>query len=203
MPPWTVVHGGELLIDGHFIGGPCDQATSKSVVYAPWDGSVVGVAAEGGYAELEGCLDVAATAFGRWRSSPRYERQALLRRVATLARERAEELAALVCREVGKPITLARGEVARLAITFDAAADLLATWGLESRPADLDSRGEGARIEVERVPRGPILAIVPYNWPYNLAAHKLAPALATGNTVVLKASPLAPLSTMAPWKTGP
>lgn len=191
-----MVHHGELLIDGHFVGGPCDQATAKAVMRAPWGGSVVGVAAEGGFAELRGCVDAATSAFETWRFAPRHERQRLLRRVAALVRERAEELARLLCREVGKPIGLARGEVARLAVTFDVAADLLATWGLESRPADLDARGEDARIVVERRPRGTILGIVPYNWPYNLAAHKLAPALATGNTVVLKASPLAPLCTL-------
>ena len=188
-----MVHHGELLIDGHFVGGPCDQATAKAVVRAPWGGSVVGVAAEGGFAELRGCVDAASAAFPAWRDSPRHERQRLLRRIAALARERAEELALLLCREVGKPIALARGEVARLATTFDVAADLLATWGLEARPADLDPRGAGTRILVERVPRGVVLGIVPYNWPFNLSAHKLAPALATGNTMVLKASPLAPL----------
>lgn len=191
-----MVHHGELLIDGHFVGGPCDQATAKAVIRAPWDGSVVGVAAEGGFPELRGCVDAASSAFEGWRAAPRHERQRLLRRAAALARERAEELALLLCREVGKPITLARGEVARLAVTFDVAADLLATWGLEARPADLDARGASTRILVERVPRGVVLGIVPYNWPYNLAAHKLAPALATGNTVVLKASPLAPLCAM-------
>ena len=192
-----MVHHGELLIGGHFVGGPCDQATAKAVIRAPWNGSVVGVAAEGGFGELKGCVDAAHDAFASWRFSPRHERQRLLRRIAALARERSEELALLLCREVGKPIALARGEVARLAVTFDLAADLLATWGLETRPADLDPRGVGARILVERVPRGVVLAIVPYNWPFNLAAHKLAPALATGNTVVLKASPLAPLCAMA------
>lgn len=191
-----MVHHGELLIDGHFIGGPCDQATGKAVIRAPWNGSVVGVAAEGGFEELRGCVDAASTAYPQWRISPRHERQWLLRRVAALARERADELAFLLCREVGKPITLARGEVARLATTFDVAADLLTTWGLEARAADLDPRGTSARILVERVPRGVVLGIVPYNWPFNLAAHKLAPALATGNTVVLKASPLAPLCAM-------
>ena len=136
-----MVHHGEMLIGGHFVGGPCDHATGKTVVRAPWDGTIVGVAAEGGFEDLRGCVDAAAEAFGAWRESPRHERQRLLRRIATLARERAEELARLLCREVGKPIALARGEVARLATTFDVAADLLATWGLEARPADLDPRG--------------------------------------------------------------
>ena len=191
-----MVHHGELLIDGHFVGGPCDQAMAKAVVRAPWGGAIVGVAAEGGFEELRGCVDAASGAFAAWRFSPRHERQRLLRRIATLARERAESLALLLCREVGKPIALARGEVARLATTFDVAADLLATWGLEARPADLDPRGAATRILVDRVPRGVVLGIVPYNWPFNLAAHKLAPALATGNAVVLKASPLAPLCTL-------
>jgi acyl-CoA reductase-like NAD-dependent aldehyde dehydrogenase len=191
-----MVHHGELLIDGHFIGGPCDQATAKDVIRSPWNGNVVGVAAEGGQQELRGCIEAAHTAFQTWRHFPRHERQALLRKVASLVRERKEELALLLCREVGKPITMARAEVARLAVTFDLAADHLATWGLEARPADLDPRGNTARITVERVPLGVILGIVPYNWPFNLAAQKIAPALATGNTIVLKASPLAPLCTM-------
>lgn len=192
-----MVHHGELLIGGHFVGGPCDQATGKAVVRAPWGGSVVGVAAEGGFAELRGCVDAASEAFPLWRASLRTERQRLLRRIAALVRERSDELARLLCLEVGKPITLAQGEVARMAVTFDLAADHLATWGLEARPVDLDARGAGTRILVERVPRGVVLGIVPYNWPFNLAAHKLAPALATGNAVVLKASPLSPLCAMA------
>ena len=62
-------------------------------------------------------------------------------------------------------------------------------------PLDFDPRGEGYTCRVERFPIGPIFCIVPYNWPFNLAAHKIAPALATGNTVVLKPSDLSPLST--------
>ena len=192
-----MVYHGELLIDGHFVGGPCDQATGKQVIRAPWGGAIVGVAAEGGFDELRGCVDAATAAFSEWRWSSRLQRQRLLRRVAMLARDRSEELALLLCREVGKPIALARGEVARLAVTFDLAADLLATWGLEARPADLDDRGANTRILVNRVPHGVVFGIVPYNWPFNLAAHKVAPALAAGNTVVLKASPLAPLCALA------
>ena len=186
----------ELLIDGHFIGGPCDQATGKEVIRNPYDGSVVGTVAEGGLSELRGCLDAAWDAFQTWRYSPRHERQALLRKIAQSVRERSEELAEMLCDEVGKPIVWSRGEVSRLPLTFDYAADLLSTWGVESLPLDLDPRGVGHRCHVERFPIGPILCIVPYNWPFNLAAHKIAPALATGNTLILKPSPLAPISTL-------
>lgn len=186
----------ELLIDGHFVGGPCDQATGKEVIRNPYDQSVVGTAAEGGLNELRGCLDAAWDAFQTWRFSSRAERQALLRRIAVSVRERSEELVGILTDEVGKPVIWSRGEVARLALTFDYAADALSDWGVESVPVDLDPRGAGHSCVVERFPIGPVLCIVPYNWPFNLAAHKIAPALAVGNTVILKPSPLAPLSTL-------
>ena len=186
----------EMLIDGFFIGGPCDQAVGKEVIRAPYDGKIVGTAAEGGWSELKTCLDAAHEAFQTWQFSPRHQRQALLRNIANIVRERSEELAELLTKEVGKPIAASRGEVARLALTFDYAADLVTTFGLESIPVDTDPRGVGYRCTVEHFPLGVIFCIVPYNWPYNLTAHKIAPALATGNTVVVKPSPLAPLSTL-------
>jgi len=191
----NMVHA-ELLIDGFFVGGPCDQSIGKDVIRAPFDGAVVGTAAEGGLGELRACVDAAHSAFEAWKKSPVHQRQALLRRVAALVRERTDELVDLLSREVGKPIVWSRGEVARLALTFDDAADTLSTWGYESLPVGMDPRGENVRCTVDRFPVGVIFCIVPYNWPFNLSAHKIAPALASGNTVVVKPSPLAPLSTM-------
>ncbi len=187
----------EMLIDGFFVGGVCDQSTGKQVVRAPFDNEIVGTAAEGGKSELQAAIAAADEAFKTWRHSPRRERQTLLRKVASLVRERQDELVELLTKEVGKPITWSAGEVTRLAITFDYAADLLSTYGLEHLPVDFDGRGDGYRCTVERFPLGVIACIVPYNWPYNLAAHKLAPALATGNAVVVKPSHQAPLSTLA------
>lgn len=146
---------------------------------------------------MESALSAAHDAFGGWRNSPRRDRQKLLRRIAQLVREREEELVQIVTLEVGKPVTWSKGEVMRLALTFDYAADLLTTWGHEAMPVDMDPRGDGYRCLVERFPIGVVFCITPYNWPYNLAAHKIAPALATGNTVVLKPSGQAALSTMA------
>ena len=187
----------ELLIDGHFIGGPCDQATGKQVVKNPYDNSLVGTAAEGGLGELQGCLDAAAGAYSTWRHTSVSDRQRLLKRIAQLVRDRRDELVALLVAEIGKPITLARGEVDRMAVTFDVAALELESWGIESIPISLDPRGKDYLAMFERFPIGPVLCIVPYNWPFNLAAHKVAPALAVGNTIILKVSPLAPLCTLA------
>ncbi|MCC7229503.1 MAG: aldehyde dehydrogenase, partial [Fimbriimonadaceae bacterium] len=124
----------ELLIDGHFIGGPCDQATGKQVVKNPYDNSLVGTAAEGGIGELQGCLDAAAEAYSTWSHSTVSDRQRLLRKIANLVREQRDELVDLLISEIGKPITLAKGEVDRMAITFDVAAFELESWGIESIP---------------------------------------------------------------------
>ncbi|MBC8066043.1 MAG: aldehyde dehydrogenase family protein [Chlorobia bacterium] len=188
----------EMLIDGHFIGGPCDQATGKQVVRNPYDGSLVGTAAEGGLGELRGCLDAAWDAYQTWRFSSVSDRHKLLRRVADLVRERSGELVDLLTDEVGKPVTWSQGEVKRTAITFDLAAMKLDNWNVYGEiELGNDPRGKDYEARIERFPIGPVLAIVPYNWPFNLAAHKIAPALAVGNTLILKPSPLAPLSTLA------
>ncbi len=187
----------ELLIGGQFFGGPCDQGIAKAPIRAPYSGHVVGTVAEAGWPEMDAALDAARRAFDTWRHSPRRERAALLRRVAAAVRDRAEELVETLTLEVGKPVKWSRAEVARCALTFDLAADLLAGPSGQVLPADYDPRGDRATIRVERFPVGVVLAITPYNWPYNLAAHKVAPALAAGCTVVLKSSPLSPLSTLS------
>lgn len=141
-------------------------------------------------------LDCATAAFATWKNTTRSERQALLRQIAKLVEEREPELVQILTDEVGKPVTFSRGEVARLRLTFELAADLLDHEPSESLPLGFDERGNGYTCTVERFPIGPVLAITPYNWPYNLAAHKIAPALAAGNTVVLKPSSLSPLSSL-------
>lgn len=186
----------EMLIDGHFVGGECDQAVGKSLIRSPYDNRIIGTAAEGDHKELQTAIDCAHRAFQSWRHSPRRDRQKLLRTIASLVQERRQELVEILTDEVGKPVVWSRGEVDRLGLTFELAADALADFGLDAIPADLDARGDGHRILIERFPLGVIFGIVPYNWPFNLAAHKLAPALATGNTIVLKTSHQAPLSTL-------
>lgn len=187
----------EMLIDGHLVGGVCDQAVGKQVVTAPFDGRRIGTAAEGGWNEANTALDAAVDAFHTFRRSTRRERATLLDAVARLIRERSAELVELLTDEVGKPITWSRGEVDRLALTFDLAARLAPLYGQESLPLDFDPRGVDYRCSVERFPMGVVLGIVPWNWPFNLAAHKIAPAIATGNTVVLKPSQQSSLSTLA------
>jgi len=185
-----------LLIDGVHVGTRDDASIEKVTVRAPFDGRVVGTSAVAGPLEIERALEAAHRAFQNWRRSARRTRRDLLRGVASAVRAKSDLLAGLLSDEIGKPTTWSRGEVARLAVTFDLAADLTSSYGGEWMPVDFDDRGDGYRCLAERFPIGPVLAIVPYNWPYNLAAHKVAPALAVGCTVILKASHQAPLSTL-------
>lgn len=184
---------GELYLAGEFVGGPCDGSVAKAPVASPWSGRTVGSAAEAGWEHMDAALDSAQEAQKAWAGTPPHERAALLRRVAILARDHADELAAVAVEEIGKPVSFALAEAARMALTFDLSADLLSAPTGEVFPAGVEPRGEGGFAVVDRFPHGVVLGIVPYNWPYNLAAHKLAPALAAGNAVVLKPSPLAAL----------
>ncbi len=186
----------EMLIAGHFLGGPCDQSVGKAVLRNPWNGRIVGTAAEGGANEVEAAIGAAVEAFQSWRRSKPSDRSVLLRRIAALVRDRRDELAAILVEEIGKPITWAFGEVDRTAITFELSAEAAGGNIPAGHPLDYDPRGKDYTAESRREPFGPVLCIVPYNWPLNLAAHKIGPALAAGNAIVLKPSGQAPLATL-------
>jgi acyl-CoA reductase-like NAD-dependent aldehyde dehydrogenase len=123
---------------------------------------------------------------------PAYERAALLRRVAELSVERAEEIAEVMTRETGKAIKDARAEVERSRETISLSAEEAIRIQGEHIPLDGSPMGEGKIAIMLRFPVGVIAGITPFNAPFNLACHKVAPALAAGNTVVLKPPPQAP-----------
>lgn len=186
----------ELLIGGVFLGGPCDQGIGKTVQRSPYDGSIVGTAAEAGRPEAEQAVLAAREAFPTWRHTAREQRRELLQNVAESIRARRDELAELMALEIGKPVSLALGELDRCALTFDLAAQATEMLAPESFDLTFDTRGKGYSGSAQRFPIGPVLCITPYNWPFNLAAHKIAPALAAGNTVILKGSPLSALCSL-------
>ncbi len=127
-------------------------------------------------------------AFAKWRSTPFAERAAILRKTAELLRKFADEIAATLTREQGKPLKEAKIEVERTADTFD----LYASDDMGALVDTVDVPGKTARVV--RRPLGACAAIVPWNFPLTLMANKLVPALATGNTVVVKPSPTTPLA---------
>lgn len=142
--------------------------------------------------DRESCLNRAEEAFEAWRSTSRLARRNLLEAWQEHFRRGADELADLITEETGKPITLAKGEVLRGLATLQASVETIATFGEEAIPYDLMSGAEGCRATLRRFPRGPVLAITPFNFPVNLALHKLAPALGAGCSAVWKPCPQAP-----------
>lgn len=186
----------ELLIDGIFLGGPCDQGIGKTVSLNPFDGRSIGTAAEGGWSEMDAALHAAKRASATWAHSTMPERAALLSRIARALEDRSAELTQLLIDEVGKPRTAAEAEVRRTITTFQIAAQLATHPTSETLSTEPDPRSSEYEVTVERRPVGVVLGIVPWNWPLNLAAHKIAPALLGGNTIVIKPSSLAPLCTL-------
>ncbi len=175
------------------IGGELRAGRETALVNSPFDGERVGEVAVGSPADMDDAIASAHGAIGVMRALPTHRRAAILEGVARRLGERKDELATLMARESGKPIRYCRGEVARAVLTFTLAAGEARRLGGEVLPIDLEPRAEGRLCLFTRVPRGPVAAIAPFNFPLNLIAHKLAPAVAVGAPVVLKPPPQCPL----------
>ena len=180
-----------LQIDGAGIEGP-----SSMTVVNPFDGTAVAEVSLAGTGEMEKAAAAAEKAFGAWRLTPTFERVRLLQAIVDGLRQRSDELADIIVAEAGKPLTLARGEVARAVNTFTLAAEEAKRMGGELLPLDLQPDAAGRLGITARFPLGPMAAIAPFNFPLNLVAHKVAPALASGNTVVLKPASKTPVASL-------
>ncbi len=135
---------------------------------------------QAGPAELERATIAAVEAFAKTRRLASYQRRDALAHVAQRISEEADELAELLTRESGKPIRDARGEVARAALTFRTAGEEALRITGEWMPLDWNAANRGRSGIVRRYPIGPVAGISPFNFPLNLAAHKVAPAIAAG-----------------------
>ena len=124
---------------------------------------------------------------------PAYERQGVLQHCVDRFKERFDELAYALCVEAGKPIKDAEGEVTRLIDTFRIAAEEAVRMYGEVQPLDISARAKGYMGIWKRVPIGPCSFISPFNFPLNLAAHKIAPAIAVGCPFVMKPASMTPL----------
>lgn len=145
---------------------------------------------------LDEAIAAAAVAAGPMAALPAYERQAVLEHCVRRFAERAEELAQALCVEAGKPIRDARGEVTRLIDTFKFAAGEAVRQTGDYLPLDIGARSKGYWSLVKRVPVGPVSFISPFNFPLNLAAHKIAPAIAAGCPFVLKPASATPVGAL-------
>jgi len=166
-------------------------------VRSPWDQGLVGRVTIATRADARQAVHHAVASLRRLRALPRWKRREILEDVAAALIEQKERFAQLIVAEAGKPIRLARSEVDRAVFTFKTAAEVLSQLGGESIPLDLLEGNEGRWGMVQRFPVGPVLAITPFNFPLNLVAHKVAPALAAGCPVILKPSSQTPFTALA------
>ncbi len=147
-------------------------------------------------AAIDRAIALAVEAAGAMRELGAYERQRVLSHCVSRLAERSDELAEVLCIEAGKPIRDARGEVTRLVDTFRVAAEESVRITGEVLPLDISARARGYTGMWKRVPIGPCSFISPFNFPLNLAAHKIAPALAAGCPFVLKPASLTPVGAL-------
>jgi acyl-CoA reductase-like NAD-dependent aldehyde dehydrogenase len=182
-----------------FLAGTLRETAHSVEVRSPYDARLVARVCAAGPAEYEEAARACVAAAPVVASLPLHERARILRQVSDGLRDDKDAFAERIVHEAGKPLRDARTEVDRAAMTFEVAAE-------EARrlpgsgdviPMDLAAHGEARLALTRRVPIGPIAAISPFNFPLNLVAHKLAPALAAGNPLVLKPASRTPLSALA------
>lgn len=162
----------------------------------PYDNSLVAKVPLAGEGAFERAAEAAVAAAPAMARMPAYERAALLMRVSIAITAGRDNIARTIAAEAGKPLTDALVETDRAAMTFHIASEEARRISGEVIPMDLAAHGTGRLGIVRRFPIGPIAAISPFNFPLNLSAHKLAPAIAAGNTIVLKPATRTPLSAL-------
>ncbi|MEW6057604.1 MAG: aldehyde dehydrogenase family protein [Bdellovibrionota bacterium] len=176
-----------------WIAGAWQGSAEGREVRSPFDGSTVSRVDQASKEQMKLALDAAVEAAKVLRKTSRYLRAQLLSGIAEEISFRREEFVKLISRESGKPVTLADVEVGRALVTFATAAEEAKRFGGEVIPVDVDVAGRPYLPALSYwVPRGPVLGITPFNFPLNLVAHKVAPALASGNSIVIKPAPQAP-----------
>jgi acyl-CoA reductase-like NAD-dependent aldehyde dehydrogenase len=175
--------GGEEVATGDWIE-----------VRSPQSGALLARAARAGAPEIERAIAAAGRAFAETRRMPAHRRSAILRSIEGSVSANRDAYTDTIVAEAGKPRRYAAAEVDRALVTLRLAAEEAARIPGEVLPVDLDPRGEGALCVVRRFAIGPVTAITPFNFPLNLVLHKVAPAIAAGDPVILKPSPRTPMT---------
>ncbi|SEG92819.1 succinate semialdehyde dehydrogenase [Actinacidiphila yanglinensis] len=180
-----------------WLAGRAARGEDAFDVTNPWDGGLVGRVSTPTADQVEQAVAAAAAAKDAFAATPAHVRAAALDHVSKRLAERAEEVARLITVENGKPLKWARGEVGRAVSVFRLAAEEARRFnGGEAQRLDTDPGGVGRLALTRRFTRGPVLGIAPFNFPLNLVAHKVAPAIAVGAPIVLKPAPATPLSAL-------
>ena len=181
---------------GFFMNGSTVTHGREAVVNSPYDHTVLAVVSEAGRDDVETAIESAVQAFAVTRKLSSYQRASVLRKITDGITAQREEFARTICQEAGKPIKTARIEVERAINTFQIAAEESTRIYGEYIPLDTLESTAGRWGLVRRFPLGPVFAITPFNFPLNLVAHKVAPAIAAGCPLILKPAPQTPISSL-------
>ncbi|WP_275560967.1 aldehyde dehydrogenase family protein [Streptomyces sp. 5-6(2022)] len=187
----------EAVTHAFWLAGRKATGEKTLEVTSPWDGHRVGVVSVPTDAQIEEAVAAADAVREEFAASPAHVRAAALDHVSRRLAERGEEIARLISDENGKPIKWARGEVGRAVSVFRFAAEEARRFNSgDAQRLDTDAGGTGRLALTRRFPRGTVLGIAPFNFPLNLSAHKVAPAIAVGTPIILKPAPATPLSAL-------
>jgi glyceraldehyde-3-phosphate dehydrogenase (NADP+) len=186
--------GKGMTVRENIVAGRHAAGESTFQVLNPFDGSIVEEVASAGPDQIETALASAEAARKRAASLTRHERAGILRSVSDDLLSRKDDIALAIAKEVGKTLKEAGGEVGRAATTFAFAAEEARRLAGEVIPFDAIPGGVARRGFNLRIPIGTVVAITPFNFPLNLAAHKVAPAIAAGNPVIIKPASQTPVS---------
>ncbi|MCP9451487.1 MAG: aldehyde dehydrogenase family protein [Nitrospira sp.] len=178
------------------IHGQWKQGERMAPVVNPFTGETIAMVAQASENDLEEAIVSSVEAAPVMASLPGHARYTILQQLAALLSQRYDELASLITAEAGKPITDARREVGRAIQTFTVAAEEAKRISGEVIPLDWTPGTESYVGILRRFPIGPVLGITPFNFPLNLVAHKVAPALAAGNPILIKPAPQTPLTAL-------
>jgi glyceraldehyde-3-phosphate dehydrogenase (NADP+) len=176
-----------------YLGGQWVDRTKKIKVVSPYDGSVVGQVAAASKKDFTEAIKIAHKTFQQTRELPAYKREQTCLAIAAGLEKNHDKIATMMSRELGKSLKDARGEVTRSIGVFKVAGEEAKRVGGEIIDLDWSPGSEERMGLVRRFPRGVIAGISPFNFPLNLVAHKIAPAIASGNTIVLKPASSTPI----------
>ncbi|TGV30996.1 aldehyde dehydrogenase family protein [Mesorhizobium sp. M00.F.Ca.ET.186.01.1.1] len=179
-----------------YINGQWKEANEYAQLYSPYSGELLAEIAQADEADVDEAIRAAAAAAKTMAKLPASQRALILEKAVAIMEARKEELAVILAQEAAKPLRTGRVEIARTIQTYKFAAEEAKRIHGETVPLDAAPGGEGRLAFTVRKPIGVVGAITPFNFPFNLVAHKVGPAIAAGNTVVLKPASQTPLSSL-------
>ncbi|AJY74777.1 aldehyde dehydrogenase family protein [Paenibacillus beijingensis] len=179
-----------------FINGQRKEAARYEPLYSPYSGEKIAEVAQADELETSLAIEAAEAAAATMAKMPAHQRAAILSNTVAILERRKEELVRILALEAAKPVRTARGEIDRTIQTYKFAVMEASRIHGETVPLDAAPGGEGRMAFTLRKPLGIVGAITPFNFPFNLVAHKVGPAIAAGNTIVLKPASQTPLSSL-------